>query len=134
MGYTSRDLGDGALVTASRRNGGTSFMHGAGLDPKAVAFQHRAKRPTGGRLVWIEPDDQHACESEEALFKSLITPSCLLVTAARRYSCSTPATRSFRILGPNASSLPNDPRRRKSPPHPSGLERDQISPRAASLR
>jgi len=48
---TSRDLGDGALVTASRRNGGTSFMHGAGLDPKAVAFQHRAKRPTGGRLV-----------------------------------------------------------------------------------
>src|SRR5262245_63559780 len=37
---TSRDLGDSALVTASRRNGGASFMHGAGLDPKAVAFQH----------------------------------------------------------------------------------------------
>src|SRR5262249_322173 len=62
---TSRDLGDSALVTASRRNGRASFMHGAGLDPKAVAFQHRAKRPTGGRLLWVEPDDQHACETHQ---------------------------------------------------------------------
>lgn len=40
-------------------------MHGAGLDPKAVAFQHGAKRSTGGRLQRVEPDDQHACETQE---------------------------------------------------------------------
>src|SRR5262249_29786107 len=40
-------------------------MHGAGLDPKAVAFQHGAKRSAGGRLQRIEPDDQHAREAQE---------------------------------------------------------------------
>jgi hypothetical protein len=40
-------------------------MHGAGLDPKAVAFQHGAKRSAGGRLQRVEPDDQHARETQE---------------------------------------------------------------------
>src|SRR5215472_4931298 len=42
-------LGDGLWFAAPRRNSGASFMHGAGLDPKAVAFQHGAKRSAGGR-------------------------------------------------------------------------------------
>ena len=57
---TSCHLGDRLYFVAPRRNGGASFMHGAGLDPKAAAFQHGAKRSTGGRLQRIEPDDQHA--------------------------------------------------------------------------
>src|SRR5260370_5578472 len=57
---TSRHLGDEALVVASRRDGGALFMYGACLDPKAVAFQHGAKRSSGGRLAPVEPDDQHA--------------------------------------------------------------------------
>jgi hypothetical protein len=63
-GSTSRDLGDEALVAASRRNGGASFQH-ARLDPKAVAFQHGAKRSTGGRMLRVQPDDQHAGETQE---------------------------------------------------------------------
>src|SRR5262249_38325128 len=35
-------LGDRLYFAAPRRNGGASFMHGAGLDPKAAAFQHGA--------------------------------------------------------------------------------------------
>jgi hypothetical protein len=64
-GSTSCDLGDEALVAASRRNGGASFLHSAGLDPKAVAFQHGAKRSTGGRLLRVQPDDQYAGETQE---------------------------------------------------------------------
>jgi len=40
-------------------------MHGAGLDPKAAAFQHGAKRSTGGRLQRVEPDDQRARATQE---------------------------------------------------------------------
>jgi len=43
-------------------------MHGAGLDPKAAAFQHGAKRSTGGRLQRVEPDDQHARETQEVRY------------------------------------------------------------------
>src|SRR5262249_36329355 len=52
---TSRHLRHEALVAASRRDSGASLMHGAYLDPKAVAFQHGAKRSGGGRLVRVEP-------------------------------------------------------------------------------
>jgi len=58
-------LGDRLYFAAPRRNGGASFMHGAGLDPKAAAFQHGAKRSTGGRLQRVEPDDQHPRASQE---------------------------------------------------------------------
>src|SRR5262249_36852801 len=40
----SCNLGDRLYFAAPRRNGGASFMHGAGLDPKAAAFQHGANR------------------------------------------------------------------------------------------
>ena len=40
-------------------------MHGAGLDPKAAAFQHGAKLSTGGRLQRVEPDDQHPRATQE---------------------------------------------------------------------
>src|SRR5262249_23824717 len=43
-----------------------SLVHArTGLDPKAVAFEHGAKRSTGGRLQRVEPDDQHARETQE---------------------------------------------------------------------
>jgi hypothetical protein len=59
-------LGDRLYFAAPRRNGGASFMHGAGLDPKAATFQHGAKRSTRGGLQRVEPDDQHARATQEA--------------------------------------------------------------------
>src|SRR5262249_60999647 len=40
-------------------------MHCACLDPKAVAFEHRAKRSSDGGLVRVEPDDQYARGTQE---------------------------------------------------------------------
>ena len=40
-------------------------MHGACLDPKAMAFQQRAKRSSGDGPARVEPDDQHARGTQE---------------------------------------------------------------------
>src|SRR5262245_63024296 len=63
-------LGDRLYFAAPRRNGGASFMHGAGLDPKAAAFQHGAKRSTGGRLRPGAP-----CEAPRRATRELRRPS-----------------------------------------------------------
>ena len=54
---------DRLQLGALRRNGAAVFTHRARLDHKAVPFQDGAELSVVPRLLWVDPDHQHACGS-----------------------------------------------------------------------
>ena len=59
MVWPSRDFGDRAGLASPRCDGGAVVADGAGLDDKAVGFQHGAKFSVAGALLGIDPGNQY---------------------------------------------------------------------------